>query len=257
MLLAQITDLHVTTEGSPFDLRYRTGAQLARAVEHLCRLDPRPDAVLVTGDLVNEGSPSEYARLAQLLEPLPMPWYAVPGNHDDREHLRAAFGDRGYFPTTGALSYEVEFGPLRVIALDTNVPGAPGGRLGEAQLRWLDARLSEGRDRQTLLLMHHPPFATGIEGMDQMGLEDGEALAQVVSRHPQIERILCGHLHRPIVKRFAGTVASTCPSTGPQVALDLRPGVGVAMLPEPTACQLHLWRDGLGLVTHTSYVSTR
>ena len=254
MLLAQITDLHVSAEGSPFDLRHRTGERLARAIEHLRRLDPRPDAVVCTGDLVNEGSPVEYARLAELLAPLPMPCYLIPGNHDDREQLRAAFAHRGFLPKEGRLCYQVDLGPLRVIALDTNLPGEPGGRLGEEQLRWLEARLREHPGRLTILLMHHPPFATGIEGMDAMGLEDAAALAQVVGRHPQIERILCGHLHRPIVKRFAGTIASTCPSTGPQVALDLRPGVPVSMLDEPTACQLHLWEDGLGLVSHTSYI---
>jgi 3',5'-cyclic AMP phosphodiesterase CpdA len=253
MILAQITDLHVSAKGAPFDVANHTAQRLARAVKHLRRLRPRPDAVICTGDLVNEGSPREYARLLQLLRPLPMPWYVLPGNHDDRDHLRAALAGVGYLPRRGPLHYDVPLGPLRLIALDTLVPGAPGGRLGEQQLRWLDGRLARAGKRNTVLAMHHPPFRTGIEAMDAMGLEDAPALAEMVARYPGVERILCGHLHRAITRRFAGTVASTCPSTAPQVALDLTPGAPVSLVSEPIACQLHLWTDG-GLVTHTSFV---
>lgn len=252
MLLAQLTDLHISAQGSPFDVENRTAERLACAVAHLRALKPRPDAVLFTGDLVNEGSPREYARLFKLLRPLPMPWYVLPGNHDHREQLRAALQDRGYLPKRGPLHYALKLGPLHLIALDTNIPGAPGGRLGEKQLLWLDARLSKAPRRPTVVALHHPPFVTGIDAMDGMGLEDPDALAQVIARHPQVERVLCGHLHRPIIRRFAGTVVTTCPSTAPHVALDLRPGAPISIVHEPTACQLHLWTGG-GLVTHTSY----
>ncbi|MFP2911081.1 phosphodiesterase [Pyxidicoccus sp. 3LFB2] len=254
MLLAQISDFHVGVPGSDVDRRFDSAAQLERAVAHLCRMEPRPDAVLCTGDLVNDGSPEEYARLAALLKPLAMPWYVIPGNHDDREHLRAAFAHLGYLPPRGFLHYVVELGPLRLIGLDTLVPGAPGGKLCDERLAWLDARLSEAPERPTLVFMHHPPFPTGIHRADAMGLEGSDALASVIGRHPQVERVLCGHLHRPIVKRFAGTVASTCPSTMHQVELDLSLPGRLALVPEPTACQLHLWSEASGLVSHTSYI---
>jgi 3',5'-cyclic AMP phosphodiesterase CpdA len=255
MLVAQITDLHVSTPGSTIDRECRTAAQVKRAVLHLSHLDPRPDVVVITGDLVDEGTPEEYALLQNLLAPLPMPAFVVPGNHDHRENLRAAFADRGYLPSQGFLCYTVDLGPLRLIALDTHVPGAPGGKLCSERLEWLDARLAEAPDKPTLLMMHHPPFRTGIEPMDAMGLEGIDALAAVVSRHPQVERLLCGHLHLPIVKRFAGTVASTCPSTAHQLRLDLRRGTRISVVAEHPASQLHLWREELGLVSHTSYIS--
>lgn len=252
MILAQISDLHVGLRSAPFEVANRVAQRLARTVKHLCRLRPRPDALVCTGDLVNEGLPGEYVRLLQLLRPLPMPWFVLPGNHDHREHLRAALGGTGHLPRRGPLHYEVSLGPLRLIALDSLVPGRPGGRVGAQQLRWLEGRLARSR-RPTVLAMHHPPFLTGIEGMDAMGLEDAAALAEVVERHPQVERIVCGHLHRPITRRFAGTVVTTCPSVAPQVALELRSGAPVSLVSEPIACQLHLWADG-GLVTHTSYI---
>ncbi|MCP3144276.1 phosphodiesterase [Pyxidicoccus xibeiensis] len=254
MLLAQISDFHIGVAGADMDRRFDSAARLERAVQHLIRMEPRPDAVLCTGDLVNDGLPEEYARLAALLKPLPMPWYVIPGNHDDREHLRAAFAHQGYLPAQGFLHYAVELGPLRLIGLDTHVPGEPGGRLCAERLAWLEARLAEAPGRPTLVFMHHPPFATGIHRADMMGLEGSDALAAVIARHPQVERVLCGHLHRPIVKRFAGTVASTCPSTMHQVALDLGLPGRLALVPEPPACQLHLWSEASGLVSHTSYI---
>lgn len=254
MLVAQISDFHVALPGSELDQRRQTAAHLARVVARLTGLDPRPDLVLCTGDLVHDGQPGEYQRLRELLAPLAMPTYVIPGNHDEREALRAAFFDRGYMPERGRLHYSFDAGPLRVICLDTLIPGEPGGRVGGAQLDWLDARLCERTDLPTLICMHHPPFPTGIVAMDAMGLADADALAAVVRRHPQVERVLCGHLHRPIVARFAGTLASTCPSTGPQVTLDLRGAADrIRMGDGPAAYQLHLWRAGFGLVSHVAH----
>lgn len=255
MLVAQISDFHVALPDSPTDRKHQTAARLERAVAQLGRLEPRPDAVLCTGDLVQDGEAAEYRRLVPLLERLAMPWYVIPGNHDDREQMRAAFADRGYLPATGPLCYVVDAGPLRLVALDTHVSGTHGGRVGEEQLAWLDARLSEGGERPTLVFMHHPPFRTGVVDMDErMGLADADALAAVISRHAHVERVVCGHIHRPMVRRFAGTIACTCPSTGPQVALDLRPDGAVKMVHEQPGYLLHHWQDPPALVSHVARV---
>lgn len=254
MLLAQLSDLHVTVPGKLLDSRYHTAARLRSAVEHLLALDPRPDAVVITGDLVDAGSAAEYGRLIELLAPLPVPIYVVPGNHDEREAMRAAFGPRGYMPERGYLCYAAELGPLRLLALDTNIPGAPDGLLDRERLDWLDARLDEEPDRPTIVIQHHPPFVTGIRYMDTMGLQGKEGLAEVIARHHNVERVLCGHVHRAITRRFAGTLATTCPSTAHQVELDLREAGGLAMIAEPPACALHTWSEEGGLVSHLSFI---
>jgi 3',5'-cyclic AMP phosphodiesterase CpdA len=100
-------------------------------------------------------------------------------------------------------------------------------------------------------MMHHPPFLTGIEHMDKSTLDNAAAFAEVVARHPQIERILCGHLHRVIDRRFAGTIAGTAPSTAHQFALNLAPDAPLRFKFEPAGYQLHLWQGG-ALVTHTA-----
>lgn len=254
MLVAQITDLHISVPGGKTDERYRTAEHLARAVAHLNGLARRPDAVLVTGDLVDIGTPAEYARLRELLAPLTIPFHLIPGNHDHREHLRAAFADHAYLPRGGFLQYTIEHLPVRFIALDTHVPGEIGGTLCAERLDWLAARLAEQPERPTVLFMHHPPFRTGIEQMDKWSLADADAFGAVVARHPQIERILCGHLHRPTLVRWRGTVASTCPATAHQIMLDFGPPKQLSMVMEPPCCQLHFWSPQTGLVTHTSYI---
>ena len=105
--------------------------------------------------------------------------------------------------------------------------------------------------------MHHPPFACGIDAFDGVRVnEGGERLAEIVRAHRQVERVLCGHVHRPIHKLWAGTLASLAPSTAHQAALDLRADAPMAMRMEPPGVALHLWREGHGLVSHLSAIGT-
>jgi Icc protein len=264
MLVAQITDMHILAAGKLFHSprptipaddpawsHIDTAACLARAVAQLNALTPMPDLTVITGDLTDHGGAEEYANLRALLAPLRMPHFLIPGNHDNREKLREAFADRGHFPRHGFLHYAVENYPLRIVALDTNIPGSHEGELCRERLAWLDDTLKAAPAKPTLVLMHHPPFATGIEHMDGYPLRDPAAFAAIVARHPQIEGILCGHLHRTIHRRFAGTIAGTCPATAHQLVLDINPGAPAEFNFEPPGYQLHLWRDGEGLVTHT------
>ena len=254
MLIAQITDTHIKPHGALAYGRVDTAPYLARAVAHLLALRPRPDVVLATGDLVDGGRPDEYRRLRYLLAPLAMPVYLIPGNHDEREALAAAFPDHAYLPRGGRfMQYVVEGHPVRLIALDTLVPGQVGGRLCAERLGWLAARLEEAPARPTVIFMHHPPFTTGIARMDEHGLANAAELADVVARHRQVLRIVCGHLHRPIQALVGGTLATTAPSTAHQVALDLE-DEPLAFTMEPPACHLHVWSPATGLVTHTSYI---
>jgi 3',5'-cyclic-AMP phosphodiesterase len=264
MIIAQLSDPHIVAPGTLFRCpiqglnrdservrrEFDTAPYLARAVAVLNALVPRPDVTIVTGDLVDHGEPTEYERLRALLAPLAMPLFVIPGNHDARGPLRDAFRLDGYFAGGGDLRYAIDDFPLRLVALDTLVPGKHHGSLEAGQIDWLDATLAARPDCPTVILMHHPPFATGITYMDNFRLADGAAFEKVVGRHPQVERILCGHLHRAIDRRFAGTVAGTAPSTAHQIRINLVPGADVSFNFEPPGFQLHTWQDG-SLVTHT------
>jgi Icc protein len=254
MLIAQITDTHILAPGELFMGTVDTAAAFERTVSTLNRLDPLPDVVVLTGDLVESGRPEEYAHLRSLLTPLRIPVFAIPGNHDAREPMRAALVGDGYLPREGFLNYVIDDYPLRIIAVDTLIPGEGGGALCSDRLRWIDDTLAQAPDRPSLVMMHHPPFLTGIARMDRAGLDGIPGFGEIVRRHPQIERILCGHLHRAIESRFAGTIAGTAPSTAHQVALDLRPEARLSFTLEPPGYQLHYWREGVGLVTHTANI---
>ena len=255
MLIAQITDLHGMEEGRLAMGAVDTNGDLERAVTRLNALTPPADLVIVTGDLVNDGRPAQYAAVTRRLAALTAPLLVLPGNHDDRTALRTAFADHRYLPADGGLlNYVVDDYPVRVVALDTMVPGQSGGAVGEAHLCWLDARLAEAPDRPTVIAMHHPPFETGIVFMDRIGCAGGAALAAVVARHPQVERVICGHVHRPVQTRFGGTIASIAPSVAHQIPLVLdMPDFADAWVREPAGFALLKW-TGDRLVGHLGYV---
>ena len=252
MLIAHITDTHIKLPSQLAYGRVDTAAMLARCVDHIRKLDPQPDLLVVTGDLVDRGLPQEYAYFQKLMRDVGVPMVVIAGNHDEREAMRAAFAADGYLPPSGFLHFCLEGTsyPLRIIGLDTLVPLQGGGALCAQRLAWLDSTLSEQPGQPTLVMMHHPPFVTGIEHMDQIGLVGREAFAQIVSRHPQIELILCGHLHRSIHTQVCGRRVLTCPSPAHQVALALGPGAPSTFQMETPGYMLHWW-TGKELVSHT------
>ncbi len=203
-LIAQISDPHIRLDEEDADAR----ATLAAAVREVARLDPAPDAVLLTGDLTNTGDPAEYAVVRELLEPLAMPVHPLPGNHDEPAALRAAFADHpDVAATTGAVHYGVDIGDLHVLVLDTWAPGTDAGTLDAGQLEWLDGALAGvGNPERTLIAMHHPPIAIGIGALDTIGVdpESLAAFAEILHRRGGVARIVAGHVHRSVTGTFAG-----------------------------------------------------
>lgn len=257
MLLVQLSDLHVRPPGQRVNGRVDTNALAAQAVRAVRALPQPADAVLVTGDLTDYARPDEYAHLRELLAPLPCPVYLMAGNHDDRDALRAAFPDHAYLHRGDSgpfVQYAIDFGGRRLIALDSLVPRAPQGELCAQRLAWLARTLDEAPGVPTMIAVHHPPFLTGIGHMDEMGLRGGVAeFERIVAAHPNVERVVCGHLHRSIQRRWGGTVAQTAPSTAHQLDLNLAPGAIGAYTFEPPGFLVHAWSEALGLVTHLSF----
>lgn len=252
MLIAQISDPHFLPKGTLAFGKVDVAGHLERAIRHLEQLEPAPDVVLMTGDLTNDGDLATYREMAGMLATLAAPCYPLTGNHDDRALMREVFAGLGCLPAEGPLHYVIDRFPVRLIALDTLVEGEAWGLLGEAQLAWLDARLAEAPAKPTLVALHHPPFATGIGHMDWSMLRDAAGLARVIERHPQVERVLCGHVHRSVQRRFAGTIAQIAPGVAHQIRLTLGPERG-PWICEPPGMLLHHW-DGQDLVSHVSMI---
>jgi 3',5'-cyclic-AMP phosphodiesterase len=253
MLIAQLTDLHVRPVGEACNRLVETNVFAERALRSVASLRPRPDVVVVTGDLTECGLDAEYANLARMLRRnLAMPVFVIPGNHDRREGLRRGLAHLpGVTSDPHFVQYAAEGYPVRLVMLDTLVPEAGYGELCPDRLRFLERTLAAAPERPTIIAMHHPPFACGIGHMDRINLRNAEAFAGVIARHQQVERIICGHVHRPVVARVAHAIASIAPSVAHQVELTFDPHDSGAFNFEPPAYQLHRWTAADGIVSHT------
>jgi 3',5'-cyclic AMP phosphodiesterase CpdA len=251
--IAQISDLHIKEPGVLAYGRVDTAAALERCIVALNQWQPRPDMVVISGDLVDAPTGAEYEHLKQLLGPLQLPFVAIPGNHDSRQMMRAAFPLDYTAQAPGPLNQRVEVEGLDLVLLDSSVPGQPYGELDETTLPWLEAILASASHRPTLLFLHHPPFKTGIAHMDRQNLRNAGALANVVRRHPRVQLIAAGHVHRAVLTMFAGVPATICPAPNHAVDLDLAEYREPCFRIEPPAFHLHSWLadDGFGhVVTH-------
>jgi 3',5'-cyclic AMP phosphodiesterase CpdA len=257
-ILVQLTDLHIREPGRLAYRRVDTSRYFRAMVESVLALRQRADAVVISGDLTDFGREREYASLREQIAPLEsagIPVYLMPGNHDDRSGLRLSFPEHAYLgapSAEGTVQFAVDVGPIRLLALDTCIAGRSAGRLDGERLAWLERELAACPDRPIVVAMHHPPFQTLIGHMDKIGLlEGGPALEAIVARHRNVERVICGHLHRAIEVRFGGTIASTAPGPAHQVCLDLDPDAESAWTLEPPSFRVHAWNPAEHrLVTH-------
>lgn len=252
-IIAQLSDIHLAAVGDgAVDDGSGPVRALRAAVSTLLSLPARPDCVVLTGDLADHGLPSEYDRLRALLSPLPMPVHPLPGNHDDRAGLRAAFpGHTGLGgPGDAPIQYAAQVGGVRLVCCDTTVPGKGHGELDASRLEWLDATLGEAPQTPTVVATHHPPYSIGVRFLDDLALFDAAAFGAVLARHPQVVRVISGHVHRGSAGSVGGVTATTCPSTYRQLFLDLtRPG-RAAVTGEPAGFALHVFGEDGTAVTH-------
>ena len=244
VLIAQISDLHIKSPGSLAYGRVDTAGALERCVAALNAFRPKPDLVVISGDLADTPTAEEYEHLKRLLAPLKLPFVSIPGNHDSRELMRAAFPLAEYALASGPLNQRVELGGLDVLLLDSSVAGKPHGELDAATLQWLDVTLAASPDRPALVFLHHPPFATGIWHMDRQNLLNAGELASIVRRHPRLQLIACGHVHRATLTMFAGIPSTICPAPNHAVDLDLAELCEPSFKVEPPAFHLHCWFPG-------------
>ncbi len=253
MLIAQITDIHLGFDpDNPAEFNRK---RLAAVLRDMATMRPRPELLLVTGDLVDRGDADSYRRLRGAFAGLPMPVMMGLGNHDLRAAFRHEFPEVGTTPA-GHVQYVRDAGPLRLVMLDTLDEGRHGGAFCADRAGWLAGTLAAAPERPTLLVMHHPPIDTGIPWMTSGRDEPWVArLRAAIAGHPQVIGLLCGHIHRSIVTQWAGRTLSVCSSSAPQVALELdaidpdSPDGRPMIMADAPGYALHWW-NGEGLVTH-------
>lgn len=253
MLIAQITDVHLGfDQGNPDEPNRR---RFDRALKAVLETAPRPDLLLITGDLAEEGDDLvSYQRLRETVADVPIPVHFAMGNHDSRAPFLRVFPEQQ--TADGFVQYAIEDPRLRILVLDTLEEGRHGGNFCEIRAQWLRDRLAEAPGHPTLIVLHHPPVPTGLSWMTENPLSPWtERLREIVAGHDNVVALIAGHLHRPIVTTWAGTLLAVCPSTAPQVALDLapidpeRPDGRPMIVADAPGYALHHW-DGTALTTH-------
>ncbi|WP_156839668.1 metallophosphoesterase [Novosphingobium aquimarinum] len=252
MLIAQITDIHVG-----FDRGNADEHNLRRLRAVLNRLNDgpdRPDLLLLTGDLTEYGDRESYALLQEALQDCAYPVWPAAGNHDMRSALIEAFPQ---VPAQdGFVQYVLDYPAISIIVIDTLEEGRHGGAFCEVRADWLEKALAPRADRPCIIVMHHPPFESGIAWLDS-GAEEPwiQRFATTVAGHDQVVAILSGHLHRPISTVWNGIALTVAGSTAPLAALDLtaiditRPDGRAMISNEPPVLTLHRW-DGRRLISH-------
>ncbi len=245
MLVAHITDFHILAAPQLCYGFSDTREGLARAVRALETLDPRPDLVVATGDLVDEATREAYLTLKEILQDLSLPLVLIPGNHDDRGLLAETFPDHDYLRGPSGLACFVrDYDAVRLVAFDAVISGREYAEPCETALTWLDRTLVSAPDRPTMLVMHHPPVSTGIAFMDAIQPPNFAGLQAILQDHPQVRLVLCGHVHRNLDAVIGHARVAAAGSTAHQFRLLTDLEAAPTVTDEPAAIRLHLWRGG-------------
>ncbi len=256
MVFAQISDLHLTADDT-FSNDDGPVAHAVACVAALNRLDPRPELVLITGDVVERANTDSYHRARRILDELQVPYFVVPGNHDDRRLLLEAFPD-GACPVRDAdrepyIQYTFSHSGFLFIGLDTLKPGSDHGQLCRDRLSWLEAVLHESTTVPRVVFLHHPPVATGHPVVDDTRLYHSAALHRLLQRFPAETHLLCGHVHRSVSTIWAGAALHICPSVFHQFSFDRWLEADLNFVSEPPAFRVYL-RIENALLSHVVYV---
>lgn len=244
-LIAQITDPHLRDDGA--DPCHDPAAAMRAAFAAMAAMELRPDAIVLTGDVIDRSARS-YDHAVALLREAPVPLLPLPGNHDRAAEFREVFAGQATFQPDH-LSYVVPVGDLLLVALDSNLAGGKAG-IDPTRLDWL-AQVLSGADRPVLLALHHPPFMTGVPHLDQSGFE-GAAQLETLIRGSRTCRVIAGHSHRGIRSLWAGIGASTAPAIGHALELSLSGAGKPRPLCTPPQYELHQLRDGT-VVSHQMF----
>jgi Icc protein len=250
MIIAQISDTHIVLDAPDADQRI---SDFKRTIADINALDPAPDVIVHTGDIVHNGRADEYARAVAILKKAQAPVYVLAGNKDDRANLRAAFAADGYLAANSDfIEYAIEDYPVGLIAVDTlNTGSNKGGFCPERARRLIDLINAEPA-KAIIVFTHHPPFEVPV-GPDPVNFETREMmekLRQVVQQSGRVAAVVSGHVHRGTAGRI-GTIPAT---VMPSIATTLRKGDYPAHMKTRPVYHIHRYDRSWGLITETRIV---
>jgi Predicted phosphohydrolases len=207
--ILQITDTHLFAKKHETLLGVNTweSYQAVLAAIHAQKRDC--DLIVATGDLAQDHSAEAYQHFSEGIAAFAMPCVWLPGNHDFQPAMYSALQDAGI-----SSAKRVFIGDRwQILLLDSQVFGVPHGELSEYQLEWLERKLADSPERNTLLLLHHHPVSSGCSWLDQHSLRNAAALDSVLARYPRVRHMLCGHIHQELDLDWNGRRMMATPST--------------------------------------------
>lgn len=242
--LIHITDTHILPPGEVLHGEVDSARHLKETVQQINRMRPLPDVVIITGDLVEHGDKVCYRHFVELIKPLKMPTFVLPGNHDNPQLMSEVFAATSHFPVSDStFQYAIEGFPFRILALNSHADGTELPQLGERRLAWLAEQLTQS-DKPALIALHHPPMTTGIELIDMGGSEWYRGLKSVLAEHDHVKLVICGHCHTDLSGRIGQVPVYLAPATAHQLVstrgLNIAPATVIAAA-TPT---LHHFIDG-------------
>ena len=250
MIIAQISDTHLTVDGPDSDRRMRDFAQ---TIADINALDPAPDVIVHTGDIVHNGRKDEYAQAVATLSKARAPVFVLAGNKDNRANLQAAFSARGYFARdSDFIDYAIDDYPVRLIALDTlSVESNKGDFSSEQVGRLIDLIDAESK-KPIAVFTHHPPFEVTV-GPDRLHFETPETMARLrraLQHSGRVVAVFSGHVHRAA----EGHVGSIPATVMPCIATTLRRGDYPPQMRIRPVYQIHRFDPAWGFATETRIV---
>jgi len=243
-LLVQITDTHIVERGTLLYGMADTARHLAEAVSQINEMRPRPDLVLITGDLVEHPGAATYSHFRDLIAPLRMPVYLMPGNHDDPAFMCEFFGDTPMFPGEPPhFQYAIEGPDFRTLMLNSHLDGSELPNFGLRRLQWLQYEL-ESSSQPTLVAIHHPPMTTGVEFVDMVGPQWYRDIGELLGSHPHVLKVICGHGHFDLHGMLGRVPVQMAGATAHQLIAGRVIDIAPSFDPMPAPPVLHHWIGG-------------
>jgi 3',5'-cyclic AMP phosphodiesterase CpdA len=250
MIIAQISDTHIALDTPDAERRIR---DFALTVADINALDPAPDVIVHTGDIVHNGRQDEYAAAAATLAHARAPVYVLTGNRDNRAKLHEAFSDCGYLvPGSDFVHYAIDDYPVRLIALDTLSSGSNKGDFCRERVRHLMDMIDAETTKPIAVFTHHPPFEVMV-GPDALHFETPEIMSRLrraLQHSGRVVAVFSGHVHRAAAGHVEGIPATVMPC----IATTLRKGEYPPAMKARPVYQVHRFDPVWGFVTETRIV---